>query len=50
MANVLDRYFEEASLRIPTQPVLADKDLPRPEYPEHEGFELTDRNDVGVTK
>ena len=39
MPNILDRYFEEASRRIPTQPTLSDKDLPRPEYPEHAGFD-----------
>ncbi|MBN2594952.1 MAG: hypothetical protein JXA81_15710 [Sedimentisphaerales bacterium] len=42
MPNVLERYFEEASRRIPTQPVLADQDLPKPEYPEHEGFDPTE--------
>lgn len=42
MANILDRYFEEASSRIPTQLVLSDQDLPRPEYPEHDGFEPTE--------
>uniref|UniRef100_UPI000AAA5FC4 hypothetical protein n=1 Tax=Thauera butanivorans TaxID=86174 RepID=UPI000AAA5FC4 len=39
MSNILDRYFEEASSRIPTQPDLSDQDLPRPEYPEHDGFD-----------
>jgi len=42
MPNILDRYFDEASRRIPAQPVLSDKDLPRPEYPEHEGFDPTE--------
>jgi hypothetical protein len=42
MPNILDRYFEEALRRIPAQPLLSDQDLPRPEYPEHEGFDQTD--------
>lgn len=39
MPNILDRYFDEASRRIPAQPALSDQDLPRPEYPEHDGFD-----------
>lgn len=50
MANILDRYFEEASSRIPAQSVLADQDLPRPEYPEHDGFDpakiISDNDDL----
>jgi hypothetical protein len=42
MPNLLDRYFEETSRRIPTKPVLSDQDLPRPEYPEHDGFDPTE--------
>jgi hypothetical protein len=38
MPNILDRYFEEASSRIPAQPIISDQDLPRPEYPEHDEF------------
>lgn len=48
MSNILDRYFEEASRRIPSQSVPSDQYLPRPEYPEHEGFdpaEITSNND-----
>jgi hypothetical protein len=48
MPNILDRYFEEASRRIPKQPTLSDKDIPCPEYPEHDGFdpaEITGDND-----
>jgi hypothetical protein len=43
MPSILDRYFEETSRRIPTQPVLSDNNLPRPEYPEHEGFDPAER-------
>jgi plasmid maintenance system killer protein len=34
----IEQFFEEASRRIPTQPFISDKDLPRPEYPQHDGF------------
>lgn len=39
MSSILERYFEEALSHIPKQPVLSEQDLPRPEYPEHDGFE-----------
>lgn len=42
MPNILDRYFEETSRRIPAQPPLSDQDLPRPDYPRHEGFDPTE--------
>src|SRR6185437_11715522 len=42
MPNILDRYFEETSRRIPSQSIPSDQDLPRPEYPEHEGFDPTE--------
>ena len=42
MPNILDRYFEETSHRIPTQPVVSDQDLPHPEHPRHEGFDPTE--------
>jgi len=42
MPNILDRFFEDASSRIPTQPVPSDQDLPRPDRPEHDGFDPTD--------
>jgi len=42
MPNILDRYFEQASSRFLSQPVLSDQDLPRPEYPEHDGFDPTE--------
>lgn len=42
MPNILDRYFEDTSRRIPTQPIFSDQNLPRPEYPDHEGFDPTD--------
>jgi len=45
MPNILEQYFEEASNRIPTDPIHADKDLPRPEYPEHESFNPIHSND-----
>lgn len=39
MPNSLDRYFKETLRRIPTQPFSSDQDIPRLEYPEHEGFD-----------
>lgn len=39
MKNILDRYFEEASRRIPSQSIISDKNLPRLEYQEHTGFD-----------
>ena len=42
MSNILDRYFEESSRRIPTQQHLFDKELPLPEDPQHEGFDPTE--------
>ncbi|MBI3147169.1 MAG: hypothetical protein HYZ17_01460 [Betaproteobacteria bacterium] len=42
MPNILDRFFEDASSRIATQPVLSDQDLPRPDSPEHDGFDPTE--------
>lgn len=39
MPHILDRYFEEASKRIPPQPLISDQNLPCPEHPEHDGFD-----------
>ena len=39
MPNILDRYFDEALSRIPAQSPLSGQDLPRPEHPEHDGFD-----------
>lgn len=42
MANILDRFFEDASKRILGQPIFADQDPPLPQYPEHDGIELAE--------
>jgi len=39
MSNILDRYFEDASRRIPQQSNPVEEELPQPEYPEHGGFD-----------
>lgn len=39
MPNILERYFEEAFPRVPTQPIISDQDIPHPEYPESRGFD-----------
>ncbi|MBN1974365.1 MAG: hypothetical protein JW787_12050 [Sedimentisphaerales bacterium] len=52
MANLLERYFKETSLRIPTHPVLNNQDLPEPEYPVHEYFDPVERvrdNDILIS-
>jgi hypothetical protein len=39
MANTLDRFFDEATRRIPSPATVPDEDLPHPDYPEHEDFD-----------
>ena len=39
MSNIFDHYFEEASRRIPADSTLLNKELPHPEYPDHNGFD-----------
>lgn len=41
MPNILDRFFEDASSRIAKWPVLSDQYHPRPDSPEHDGFDPT---------
>lgn len=49
MPNLLERFFDEALQRIPTQSVLSDQDIPRPDYPEHNGLDPADVASDGDT-
>lgn len=39
MANTFDRFFDEATRRIPAPATVPDEGLPHPDYPEHEDFD-----------
>lgn len=45
MPNILVRYFDATTCRIPAQPLIADNDLPIPDYPQHDDL---DRTEIGT--